>query len=89
MEHLGQEPVEWWLARLGGGAAVAELPLRVKMGFLNAAGDLLQHLGHRLQPYLPEICSLLVCFLQSATLDEVPSPASFLPYSPLRLRGRV
>ena len=71
--HLGREPVEWWLARLGDGAAVAGLPLGVKKGFLNSAGDMLQHLGHRMQPYLPEICSVMVCLLQSATLDAVSS----------------
>ena len=71
-EHLGHESIAWWRENTDSEALVA-LPLRIKLGFLNAAGDLLQHLGHRLEPFLPEICSLTLSLLEAATLKRVLS----------------
>lgn len=42
-EHLGREPGGWWLAALDT-ATLAVLPSRQRVGFLNAAADLLRHL---------------------------------------------
>ena len=62
--------MSWWLNAVDPKQLLL-LPLRIKLGFLNAAGDLLQHLGHRLAPYLPEMSSLIICFLEAATLYKV------------------
>ena len=48
--------------------ALGALPLRVRLGFINALVDMLRHLGHRLTPFQPEICALLVSLLESAPL---------------------
>ncbi|BDA46528.1 probable small subunit processome component 20 homolog [Coccomyxa sp. Obi] len=73
--HLGQEGGGWWLAAADS-AALAALPSRQCVGFLNATGDLLRHLGHKLEAYLPEIVALLVCLLEGATAslpNETPA----------------
>lgn len=41
--HLGREGGGWWLAAADS-AALAALPSRQRVGFLNATGDLLRHL---------------------------------------------
>ena len=68
--RVGKESIAWWLGVIDTDAA-AQLPLTVKLGFLNAATDMLQHLGHRLQPFLPEIVSLLLALLETAQPNQV------------------
>ena len=68
--RVGKESIAWWLGVIDADA-VAQLPLTVKLGFLNAATDMLQHLGHRLQPFLPEIVGLLQALLETAPPNQV------------------
>ena len=63
--ELGQRGCEWWLRHIDMGTLGA-LPARTCLGFLNAAADLLRHLGHRLEAFLPELGTLLVLLLGSA-----------------------
>ncbi|KAK9818396.1 hypothetical protein WJX72_012002 [[Myrmecia] bisecta] len=63
--HTGAQDGDWWFAHLDR-QALANLPLRQKLGFLNAADDLLKHLGHKLLPYLPEMLAILLCLLEHA-----------------------
>lgn len=55
----------WWLTSLDP-AALSALPLRVRVGFLNAAEDMLRHLGHRLTPFLGLFAAVLVVLLEGA-----------------------
>jgi len=75
---LGIAGFEWWSRELGarGGAywlkvidadALNAQPLRRRIGYLNALEDLLQHLGHRMERYLPELLALTVVLLEGAT----------------------
>jgi U3 small nucleolar RNA-associated protein 20 len=70
----------WWARRLGrrdgaywaaviDGATMAAQPLRRQIGYLNTLEDLLGHLGHNVSAYLPELLTLVVCLLESATAD--------------------
>ena len=47
------------------------MPSRQRMGILNAAHDLLKHLGHKLKPFLPEMCALVLTLLQGVAVDAV------------------
>ena len=64
-KHLGAQGGEWWLSAVDAGALSA-LPLRRRVGLLNAVEDLLKHLGHRLAPLLPVILALLLTVLEAA-----------------------
>ncbi|GIL61502.1 hypothetical protein Vafri_15933, partial [Volvox africanus] len=78
--------VGWWLKAVDS-AALDVLPARRKVGFLNAFEDLLSHLGHGLEPFLPTMLAITLRLLTTATAaitatggggggkDEVP-PAS-------------
>lgn len=44
------------------------MPSRQRLGVLNAAHDLLKHLGHKLKPFLPEMCALVLTLLEGAPL---------------------
>ena len=46
------------------------MPSRQRLGVLNAAHDLLKHLGHKLAPYLPEMCALVLSLLEGVCLKE-------------------
>ncbi|KAG2487780.1 hypothetical protein HYH03_013624 [Edaphochlamys debaryana] len=56
----------WWLAAVDG-RALAALPPRRKVGFLNAFEDLLSHLGHAVEPFLPPLLAIALRLLASAT----------------------
>ena len=55
------------------------MPSRQRLGVLNAAQDLLKHLGHKLKPFLPEMCALVLILLEGAplapSLQVWPCPA--------------
>lgn len=68
-DHLGNEDLEWWMKAINT-QKLSELPLRVKQGFLNATEDLLRHLGHQIQDFLPEICSFLIHLLETAKVNS-------------------
>lgn len=44
------------------------VPLRRRVGFLNALDDLLHHLGHQIQRYLPELLSIALVLLEGSML---------------------
>jgi len=67
----------WWLAAADG-RALASLPARTRLGFLNAAADALARLGHRLGPYLPALAALAVAALEAATAG-LPRAAAGAP----------
>ena len=46
------------------------MPSRQRLGALNAAHDLVKHLGHRLKPFLPEICALVLILLEGVPLPQ-------------------
>ncbi|EFJ49017.1 hypothetical protein VOLCADRAFT_104545 [Volvox carteri f. nagariensis] len=58
--------VGWWLAAVDQ-AALDALPARRKVGFLNAFEDLLSHLGHGLEPFLPVMLGITLRLLTTAT----------------------
>ena len=62
--------------------AVQSMPTRQRLGVLNAAHDLLKHLGHKLAPYLPEMCALVLVLLESASMSKAQVP--LLPQPSLR-----
>ena len=64
-KHLGAQPGSWWLRAIQPGTLNA-LPLRRRVGLLNAMEDLLKHLGHRLAPLLPVLIALIITVLEAA-----------------------
>ncbi|PSC76593.1 small subunit processome component 20-like protein [Micractinium conductrix] len=60
---LGRQPGAWWLQHIDADR-LNEEPLRRRVGYLNTLDDLLKHLGHRMQMYLPELLALAVCLLE-------------------------
>ena len=64
-KHLGTQGGAWWLVAVNASALTA-LPLRRRLGFLNAVDDLLKHLGHRLTPHLPALLALVLTVLEAA-----------------------
>ena len=74
--HLGRHDGAWWLRTLQP-AVLHSMPTRQRLGVLNAAHDLVNHLGHKLKPFLPEVCALVMVLLQGSSLnsDQV-KPAS-------------
>lgn len=68
--HLGQHDGSWWLATLQP-AALQSMPSRQRLGILNAAHDLLKHLGHKLKLFLPEMCALVLILLEGAALTPI------------------
>ena len=77
-EHLGQHDGSWWLDTLQP-AALQSMPSRQRLGVLNAAHDLLKHLGHKLKPFLPEMCALVLILLEGSAL----LPAAQVTFEPL------
>ena len=75
--ELGSGSAAWWLAA-SDARAIAALPARTRLGFLNAAADLLRHLGHRLAPYLPALAALVVVALEAATAPLSRAPGGTL-----------
>ncbi|KAL0035339.1 hypothetical protein WJX77_001780 [Trebouxia sp. C0004] len=67
--HLGQHDGSWWLTTLDP-AVLHSMPSRQRLGVLNAAHDLVKHLGHKLKPFLPEMCALVLVLLQGASLNS-------------------
>ena len=67
--HLGQHDGSWWLTTLDA-AVLHSMPSRQRLGVLNAAHDLVKHLGHKLKPFLPEMCALVLVLLQGASLNS-------------------
>jgi U3 small nucleolar RNA-associated protein 20 len=59
------QPLEWWLGALDD-SALSQLPLRLRLGFLNTFEDLLGHLGHQLQPLLAPLLAITMHMLTSA-----------------------
>ena len=64
-KHLSSQGGAWWLRAVDADALTA-LPLRRRVGLLNAFEDLLKHLGHRLAPLLPVILALILTLLEAA-----------------------
>lgn len=79
--YLGKRDAGWWL-RVIDPKKLQGLPGRVRIGFLNAAADLQQHLGHALKPYLPEVSAIVACLLETAARPEDFTSAE--PQTPLR-----
>lgn len=71
--HLSQEQISYWLAVIQP-RQLAGFELRVKQGVLHALSDLLQHLGHNMQPFLPEISVLLLALLETTKVRNSPIP---------------
>lgn len=46
------------------------MPSRQRLGVLNAAHDLMKHLGHKLAPYLPEIGALVLTLLEGVSVGK-------------------
>ena len=69
-QHLGQHSGSWWLATLQP-SVLQSMPSRQRLGILNAAHDLLKHLGHKLKPFLPEMCALVLILLEGAALTPL------------------
>ena len=69
-DHLGQHDGSWWLRKIDPGV-LHSMPSRQRMGILNAAHDLLKHLGHKLKPFLPEMCALVLTLLQGVSVDAL------------------
>lgn len=67
--HLGQHDGAWWLRTLQP-AVLHSMPSRQRLGVLNAAHDLVKHLGHKLKPFLPEVCALVLVLLQGSSLSS-------------------
>ena len=67
--HLGQHDGAWWLTTLDP-AVLHSMPSRQRLGVLNAAHDLVKHLGHKLKPFLPEMCALVLVLLQGSSLNS-------------------
>ena len=67
--HLGQHDGSWWLTTLDP-AVLHSMPSRQRLGVLNAAHDLVKHLGHKLKPFLPEMCALVLMLLQGSSLNS-------------------
>ena len=65
--------VAWWLAAARP-AAVAALPLRVRLGFANGVADLLERAGHRLGPSLAPATALA-----AAVFAGTPPPPDGAP----------
>lgn len=61
--HLGRQSGFYWLTNIDMQALNAQ-PLRRRVGYLNALEDLMKHLGHRMEPFLPELLTLAVYMLQ-------------------------
>lgn len=76
MQHLGQHDCAWWLHAINLPAVTAGVPTRTGAGFVNAAADLLQHLGALLQPHLPLLASLALRLLQSSLPSAAPQVSS-------------
>ncbi|GFR52619.1 hypothetical protein Agub_g15135, partial [Astrephomene gubernaculifera] len=66
--------VGWWLEAVEQGALDA-LPARRKVGFLNAFEDLLSHLGHAVEPFLPTLLAITLRLLVTATAAVGAAPA--------------
>ena len=62
---MGSQGGAWWLLAVDADALTA-LPLRRRLGFLNAVEDLLKHLGHRLAPLLPVVLAMVLTVLEAA-----------------------
>ena len=60
---------EFWLQSINAEALNSQ-PLRRRVGYLNTLEDILKHLGHRMEPFLPELLALTV-LLQGATSDLI------------------
>ena len=68
--HLGRHDCSWWLAAVNAPTlAASNTAARTRLGFVNAAGDLLQHLGANLELYLPMLAALVLRLLQAATCE--------------------
>jgi U3 small nucleolar RNA-associated protein 20 len=63
---LGRRPGAFWLAAIDAGALNAQ-PLRRRIGYLNTLEDLLRHLGHKMEAYLPELLAVTIVLLEGAT----------------------
>eukprot|EP00887_Chlorella_sp_A99_P000887 scaffold5.g887.t1 len=59
--------------RQGDDAPLLERPWR-RIGYLNTLEDLLKHLGHQLQQYLPALLALALCLLEGGVAPLRPPP---------------
>ena len=66
---LGKRPGEWWMHVIDSHSLEGQ-PMRRQIGYLNAIDDLLNHLGHKIALYLPEICTLILRML-SLSVERV------------------
>lgn len=71
---LGKRPGEWWMHVIGTYSLEGQ-PMRRQIGYLNAIDDLLNHLGHKMTLYLPEICTLILRML-SLSVERVDMEGS-------------
>ena len=68
--ELGKNSGEFWLQSINAEALNSQ-PLRRRVGYLNTLEDILKHLGHRMEPFLPELLALAVVLLQGATSELI------------------
>jgi U3 small nucleolar RNA-associated protein 20 len=68
--ELGKQTGVFWLDAINAEALNAQ-PLRRRVGYLNTLEDILKHLGHRMEPFLPELLALAVVLLEDATTELV------------------
>lgn len=65
---LGTKSGVFWLEAIDGKALNSQ-PLRRRVGYLNTLEDLLKHLGHRMESFLPELLALTAVLLEGATAE--------------------
>ncbi|KAL4521880.1 hypothetical protein Ndes2526B_g01987 [Nannochloris sp. 'desiccata'] len=66
--ELGKQTGFFWLDAINAEALNAQ-PLRRRVGYLNTLEDILKHLGHRMEPFLPELLALAVVLFEGGTTE--------------------
>lgn len=66
--ELGKQTGIFWLDAINADT-LNKQPLRRRVGYLNTLEDILKHLGHRMEPFLPELLALAVVLLEGATTE--------------------
>lgn len=85
---LGERQGAFWLDAIDAQALNSQ-PVRRRIGYLNTLEDLLQHLGHKMERYLPELLALTAVLLQGAVDSEGEEGAKEVRSRCLRLAAAV
>ena len=86
-KHLANGNAVFWLAVVDA-EALAHQPLRRRQGLLNTISDLFNHLGFRMQPFLPVLTTLVVLLLRDAAAAISLSPGTVTSHICYVLRSR-